>query len=419
VNRALPFFLDLLLGRGVPPSLGLSIEDERTRNTTGLDAEGSYIVPTAVGQLLGKTKSSSNFFRYADLLECVIGIQKYEKFTVSDDLRELGKKEGVDVDEQQIAKNFQPKGTLGGGSKRFCGDMLGDFLPQAPHFTNKTVWSVLQQYLNPACNEMFTCLRVNPDGNVVPTFVARQLPFSSPLFKQGTGKSLEHTEFMELPRWGVDSALVKSVDIGRSDALRFNFIHVYGDTVQAQRGFTEQIVENPPIRDDLDVARSGLRSYMMTVACSIKDTRDGSPKKWMSLLGDILMGQHLTVTGIMQTFGIQAPICPGDNIEWDDMVLHIESVTHNCSIDAMGKKTFLSTMSLSHGVRADPADAQSDVEDLNLYAGVLDEDQRTYDPGLMVDNAAPKVTEEDKAADSPMKSTNLPITASVGEGVLT
>lgn len=372
VNKALPFFIDLLLGRGIPPNLSVS-SDERLRSTIGLDAEGSYIVPALFGQLLGKSRVSSNFCRYADILETVIGLQKYGRAS-------------------NTALAFQPSGTAIDGSRRFTGtDMLGTFLPQTPQFTNRPIWSILQQYLNSAVNEMYTCLRVNPDGHVVPTFVARQLPFSSVLFKDGPEGSLPHTQFMEIPRWGIDPVLVRSVDIGRSDALRFNFIHVYGDALDPLRGITEQLVANPPMRDDLDVARSGLRSFMQTIACLNEDIRNGSPKKWMALLADILMGQHLTMTGIMQTVGIQSPICPGDNIEWDGIVFHIESVTHNCAIDATGKKTFMTSMSLSHGVRADPKTKDSD---LHLYAGVLPTDQTGFDPGSSSDTEKPRLVDD-------------------------
>lgn len=372
VNRALPFFIDLLLGQGVPPNLSVGIPDERLRSTTGLDAEASYVVPTLYGELLGKNRKSSSLLRYADVLETVIGLQKYDHAS-------------------NTSLAFQPSGTFTDGSRRFTNKpMLGTFLPQTPQFTNRPVWAVLEQYLNKTVNEMYTCLRVNPDGNVVPTFVARQLPFTSVLFKDSPEGSLEHTEFMELPRWGVDPVLVRSVDIGRSDSLRFNFVHVYGAAVDPLRGFSEQILENPPVRDDLDVARSGLRLYMQTVACLNEDIRNGSPKKWMALISDFLIGQQLTMTGVLQMVGVQSPICPGDNLEWDDIVFHIESVAHNCSIGGDGRKTFSTSLSLTHGVRADPG---SGATETSVYAGMLPADQTSFDPGVTAEARHPRKQE--------------------------
>lgn len=374
VNKAIPLFLDLLLGKGVPPNLSRGNADPRLQSTTGLTANYSYILPDIVGKALGKTKTSTSggLLTYADVLECIIGVQHYSTQEFSDDEKALMEGEVENIDELEIAKNFQPDGTRGGGSRRFGDNMLGEFLPQVPHFTDKSVWTILQQYLNPAVNEMYTCLRVNPDGLVVPTMVVRQLPFTSELLTV----DIQTTRFLELPRWGIAPVLVKEVDIGRSDALRFNFVHVYGDTVDHAAPFASQIVRNPPIRDDLDIARSGLRSHMQTIPCSPADTRQGSPAKWMAISSDILMGQQLTLTGIMSTFGIQAPICPGDNIEWDGIVFHIESVTHSCGIQPNGMKSFSTQLALTHGVRSDPG-----LEDITIYAGINTDDHLSFNPG--------------------------------------
>ena len=379
VNKAIPLFLDLLLGKGIPPNLSRGNSDPRLQSTTGLTANYSYILPTVVGKALGKTKTSTSggLLTYADVLECIMGVQHYSTLTFSADEKALMEGEVENVDELQVAKNFAPDGTRGGGSRRFADDMLGEFLPQQPHFYNKSVWTILQQYLNPAVNEMYTCLRVNPDGLVVPTMVVRQLPFTSQILST----SLQVTRFLELPRWGIASVLVKDVDYGRSDALRFNFVHVYGDTVDHAAPFAAQIVRNPPIRDDLDIARSGLRSHMQTIPCSPADTRNGSPGKWMEISSDILMGQQLTLTGIMSTFGIQAPICPGDNVEWDGIVFHIESVTHSCAMQPNGLKSFTTQLALSHGVRSDPG-----IEDITIYAGINRDDHLSFNPAVTKDS---------------------------------
>jgi hypothetical protein len=384
VNKAIPTFLDLLLGKGIPANLSRGNSDPRLQATTGLTANYAYILPDVVGKALNKTQKSTagGLLTYADVLECIIGIQKYSGSSgVEIELPQGG------IDEREAAKGFAPDGTEGGGSRRFTGtDMLGEFLPQAPHFYNKSVWTILQQYLNPAVNEMYTCLRVNPDGFVVPTMVVRQLPFTS----RHLTTSLSVTRFLDLPRWGIDPVLVKDFDLGRSDSLRFNFVHVYGDTVDHSAPFAAQIVRNPPIRDDLDIARSGLRPHMQTIPCAPEDTRNGSPKKWMEITSDILMGQQLTLTGTMVTVGIQAPICPGDNIEWDDVVFHIESVTHSCGIQPDGQKTFVTTLALTHGVRA----TGTGLSDLDIYAGTKPTDQLGFNPGLTKDS--PQETETDE-----------------------
>ncbi len=362
VNKAIPAFLDILLGKGVSQNLGRGGDDPRTRSTAGLDAPYGFMIPDAVGKVLGRQAKAKEHgsIAFVDLLDVIIGIQSYSNSG--------SRGRSTDI--------FGPDNTLGSSdTRKFTGvPMMGNFVPAAPQFTNQPVWSVLNQYLNPASNEIYTCLRVNADGKVVPTLIVRQLPFTSELYKG----SLPVTKFLDLPRWKIPSILVRSADLGRSDALRFNFVHVYGQPVNSATGsyLTEQIVDHPPLRDDLDIARNGLRGWFQTISCSAQETRSGDPTRWMELLADTVMSQCLTMTGTVTTIGIQAPIPPGDNLEWDGVVLHIESVTHNCSISGNGQKNFTTTVQLTHGVRANPGDT-----DLSLYAGIRHGDLTGFDPG--------------------------------------
>lgn len=418
-SSAIPFWLDLLLGRGINRNLGLNVSDE-LRSTTGLEAPGSFMVPAAVGQVFGRTETIDGavgkYFKFADLLDTVIGVQKYDSPNVSSSLL---------LEDSSITTTFaellSPVGARSSDTRRSCpAPLLGTFLPQAPQFSNVPVWSVLEQYLNRAVNEHYVCLRASPSGSIVPTYIARQLPFSSEefvnqdntlvngdLMQEGPSigsEPLTLTAFSELPRWRISDSLVRNVNYGRSDAMRFNFVHVYGDTVDPNRAFTEQIVENPPIRDDLDIARSGLRPYMQTVNChpaEIRSTTGSNPGAWMKILADIVIGQHLTLTGTLTSFGIQAPICPGDNLEWSGTLFHIESVTHSCSIDMMGKKTFTTSIALSHGMKAEPAAQATSTQysrSLQQYQFDLDGN----DPGLggsIVENTAQEAEKEKGRAD--------------------
>lgn len=355
--EALTFFLDLLLGQGVPINLSRGNNDVRLRSTAGLDAPYSYVIPSVVGDLLGqpvKTKESG-LLAYADILEFVYGVQKYGEASESAKSKE--------------AEIFNPLGTHSPGSRRYTGTaLLGTFIPAPPQFTSNSVWSILNQYLNEAVNEMYTCLRVNADGKVMPTIVARQLPYSTA--KAPT--DLAVTKLLDLPRWKLHPLIIQRIDLGRSDYQRFNFVHVYGNSGRGRADeMTAQVVRYPPRRDDLDIARNGFRPYMKVLACSDQDIRDGGPRVWMDIVADIVMGQHMTLTGTVELVGIQAPICPGDNVEFDGLVMHIEAVSHSCSIDQGGRKTFNTTLSLTYGVVAEPTGGN-----LGLYAGLDSDDQR-------------------------------------------
>jgi len=368
VNKAIPFFVELLLGRGVSTNLGRGNDDIRLKSTAGLEGAYAYILPTSVGALIGKTVSSKEpgILAASDLLELLMGVQQY------------GDQKPLSDDELAL---------LGGDSSGLVfwpnsGEtMMGRFLPNPPQFTNSSVWSILSQYLNPACNEMFTVLRSNGEGNIVPTLVVRQLPFSTHLLDT----KFPITQFLDLPRWKIHPILVRQVQVGRSDTLRFNFVNVQGlAPLKGSRSQTAQLVANPPFRDDLDIARSGLRNYSATIPCALEDINihnEGAEttqsSNWMDLLADILMGQHLTLTGSMTIVGVQAPICPGDNLEWDGVVFHIESVAHATAIQQDGKKSFTTTLTLSHGVRSNPPAVD---EDISIYAGIKTQDQMSYNP---------------------------------------
>lgn len=380
VTQALTFFLDLLMGQGVPVNLSRGNEDPRLRATAGLDAPYSYIVPTPVGQLLGQTEKTKagGLLAYADILEFVYGVQRYGDLDSA-----------TGTPEAQI---FNPEGTRTPGSRRYTGtDLMGTFIPTAPQFTNNSVWSILNQYLNSAVNELYTCLRVNADGKVMPTLVARQLPFSSEL----APSSIATTRFLDLPRWRLHPILIKRADLGRSGMQRVNFVHVYGDSGRGKPSeMTAQVVRYPPKRDDLDIARNGFNPMMKTVSCAETDILQGGPEKWMALIADIVMGQHMTLSGLTELIGIQAPICPGDNVELDGAVLHIESVSHRCSISADGKKSFTTTLALSYGVAAEPRGGN-----LGLYAGIYPDELRGLEASVSTDGDDPNEGEAALALD--------------------
>lgn len=386
VNEAIPFFVDLLLGRGIPANLGRGNSSKALKSTAGLEGDYSYILPREFGALIGKTATSKGggALAYADLIELQTGVQAYQRDrTISDYERGLFEESNPDnySNDKDKAVIFTPDGPASGSRRDTGTAMMGKFLITRPQLENSSVWSILNHYLNPACNEIYTCLRTNGDGKVVPTLVVRQLPFSSTL----VNVPFPVTKFLDLPRWKVHSAIVRGASIGRSDSLRFNFVHILGIMPGVAGGKSDlsgATVRNPPFRDDLDIARNGLRNYSATIPCSFEDIKvqtgpNGSTaaSNWMDLMADILMGQHLTLTGTLQLVGIQAPICVGDNLEWDGVIFHIESISHNCSITGDGKKTFSTSLSLSHGVRSNPGQ-----DDITVYAGIKADDQTSFDP---------------------------------------
>jgi hypothetical protein len=270
------------------------------------------------------------------------------------------------------------------------------------------VWALLSTYLNSPINEMYVTLRADPvDGRILPHLVVRQLPYTTDAAaveavlrqdaidqEMGTGREHRHheewqakvdatlaaaakkqgrklppklppkkpaagtsvkasaldiTQFQELPRWVVSPDLCYSMAVGRSESMRFNFVHISGVGIGSTVDQIGSFVRCEPNMDELDIKRNGLRPYRTTVNCLFKDMRKGATA-WRDLMTDVVIGQHLMLSGTMTIVGVVAPIAVGDNLEFENVVYHIEQVTHTSRIDPTGRRMFTSTLQLSHGV---------------------------------------------------------------------
>lgn len=408
VHLLISKFLEVFVGRGLPKEINTSQAPQLRQATSGGIVDGgkseeapfAYLVPKEVGDLLGKKSRSKKggILAYADLMELLFGVQKYNEHEDATDWK-------------AFIPDIAGDDALTTGSQRYTGTpLMGAFLPLMPNFDNRPMWSVLQQYLNPPINEMYTCLRVNEQGSVVPTIVLRQIPFTTPVLaakiERGAveGGAMTYTGFMDVPRWVLPAVLIERMRVGRSDATRCNFVHVYGQNadVASNVGMSQQLAQNQPIRDDFDIQRSGLHALMTTVACREINKVGNVPSKWMELIADRAIGSQYTLNGTVQTLGIEAPICEGDNLEFGNAVFHIESVGHSCSIDTgSGSRSWMTFMTLTNGLRVatvqthDGADGpesfssttdQAENDKFPLYPGLTDEDQRELDPRTGVDD---------------------------------
>ena len=419
VVKILTSFFEAILGRGVPASRSKFGKNNDVQNIyQGTDddpntqeAPFAYLVPEDVGKALDRTSRSKKggVLAFPDIFEFIYGVQEYENANSS-----------------SPEQRFQPKFKDGGQSNQTYKDagspLLGSFLPVGITVINKPLWSILNEYLNPVVNEMYVTLRVNSDGKILPTVIARQIPFTSNVFNNEGQKiegptqdgsvmaeNIKVTRFLDLPRWVMHPALFAGGTIGRSDATRTNFVHVYGQS-RLQKGVPQsyQIVVNPPIVDSLDIQRSGIRPFIGSTACEVADQVGKAPTVWMQLIADRMINSQLTVNGTISMVGVQAPIPVGDNLEWNGVVYHIESVTHNCFIDhEMGQKSFMTTLSLTHGMRnLDDNEASGNVannaddltgksagngtvdesfqksNDFPVYPGISTKDNMKYQPGI-------------------------------------
>lgn len=369
-DKIIETLIDVIIGKGVSSTVNVPVERGTTAarqiNATALPAQDlklapqankeapfAYLVPVAVAKLLGRDvaeKSKAGVFGYADLLDTIIGVQRFQ--TAEDN------SSGTFLPDL-----FYPE--LDAGStrsrKKTTIQLKGTFLPVNPSFVNQPLFQILQQFLNNSINEMYTALRVDENGAVVPTLVVRQIPFSTESIKERPEFPL--TRFMSLPRWVVDPTMVTVEDVGRSNATRTNMIHVYGDAsvYAANKSITNQMVRNPPIFDQTDIQRSGIRPMMATVSVALADqVRKDGARIWMEAIADWKIGSQYTLNGTLHTKGIQSPVAEGDNLEFEGHAYHIESITHSCVMSPDGRKTFSTSIEMSNGMPIDQTDATAD-----------------------------------------------------------
>lgn len=432
INAVIPAILSVTFGKGAFKNAG-GIGD------VYVPPNQAYLVPPEVSAIIGKTTFAySTTTNYASILDVLMGVQHYNKnqnatqaspwaLFVPDGLSPI-----PDIDNDLTWFNTPNK-------------MLGYFGLEFPPMNGIPVWNLLQNFLNAPLNEMYVTLRVNDVNQVVPTLVVRQLPFSTARNPKDVGHQsgnaypadngiatttlvksqakkgqtlligrrvnirnanssptqipdYDVTRFLEIPRWVVDESMIYSIDIGRSNVQRFNFIHIGGtsNAANSPQDSTGTYVRAPPLRDDADIQRSGLRIFQTTVNTVLLDAF-GGPVQWRDILADIVSGEQLTLTGTFVVQGISAPICVGDNLEFANTLYHIESVTHSCTIDVnSGRKQFQTSIAVSHGLaneyqQQDTLDAGG-TSDESLFAGIVETEPVTFD--------VPETSEQDPSFDN-------------------
>jgi len=247
----------------------------------------------------------------------------------------------------------------GGNYFKTTSEMPGSKTIDISDFQSVNVWSLLSDYANSNINELYTCYRVGVDGKYVyPSFIARQKPFNTEHYEKSAGDKdvTKNTKFLNLPRWKISPFLITSLNIGRSDKGRVNFCQIFTRSLSMDKNFNQsmQISEGNFVEDEEDIKRNGRKPYIASCNYDYAGAEtEFRAAKWAKLVADWLFGGHLKMTGTMQTVGIEEPICIGDNLEFDNIVYHIESTTHTMTIDGNGFNTFRTAISLSMGVSRD------------------------------------------------------------------
>lgn len=316
-------------------------EGEETPVSLTASPNGRLLVPETVWRTLRGAADSGPDRKAHDIIKGLIGRQEYETTGIARRSDEARAARG-EIFPSEPSVGFYPR----------LVPMDGQSIPQPPDLGGKPIWSILTTYLNEPVNEMFYTLRATRRGNVLPTVVARQIPFTSyPFYRQHRNS----TPYLDLPRWVISPKMVLRENFGASDSLRTNYTWLQPrdfTTQDAGQQAVENAVKYPPLADLADIERNGLNWYAKQLGSHLDTTFDNNQvgRFWSRLLADVTMDQHLKFTGSLTTNYIQEPIPIGDNLQYDGGIYHIEQIVHQGGISPDGKKTATTTFSLTNGI---------------------------------------------------------------------
>lgn len=397
-QKAIPSLLEITLGTG-PDNLIFKEAGKRA-----VSPNTKFLIPKILVKIFTNANDLNNQdTTFLDILNSWIGIQKYN----------IGGGENEDLIGTFIPNNLNAL-PLPGSTKIYeTENSIEGQMPLQPlNFTNQQTWSILDSYLNKPINEMYTCMKINREKRVVPTFIVRQNPLplrsgfqekteeindvidtnllndafarasvtpkyvtgkdpvyisplkqafqdaqiQNPVFK-GLFQEKKSTYFDELPTWNIDLQYITNISVGKSGAARTNFISLTPfNGLKGESGRNELNASySLPVLDSKDIQRNGLRSIMGSIPSAwVSDSdpdivrRNGFANQ---LMASIMFNGHLKLSGQISMVGIQAPIQHGDNVSIDGITYHIERVMHSGGIQADGRKVFLTTLNVSHGVK--------------------------------------------------------------------
>lgn len=262
---------------------------------------------------------------------------------------------------------YNPNGVLQTPLNTLSGAAIIKAIP-----SNGTVWGVLEFFKNAALNEMYTELCPDANGNLQPSIILRQMPFSNfdktevnPFFKNTaptdkggnrkrvedfvTAKS-EKTFFANLPRTVIKSSDIRQKNVGKSDHERVNHVIVV-PKIDFQSTFDIAYVTAYNIPS---IQRHGLRSLQTQSAYCMKrgEGLENYLNRCVSLLMDWFFQSHMLYNGTLTIDGTDRHIEAGTNLFIEDVqqLYHIEGYTHTYQIAQDGKITYNTELRVSRGM---------------------------------------------------------------------
>lgn len=351
-DNIIEFLLQLVFGMA---GNNINGRDADGKSLTGA-AKGSFnngiYAPSELGRILGKNES---IYKYWQILDTYLGMQTY----------------GVS---KNASNNMAPIFSRSLGNIKHCSrPCKGSMIFRPPLWSNVEIWSILAQYINPIVNEMFTVLRANEQGYIVPTLVLRERPFGTGLYgymsttveDKIVSRNDDRAMYYNHPRWIISPKVIRTLNVSTDESRRVNLVQIWitPSTAAFAGNGSSQVLNESTIRNDQfrqgnyvtdedDIYRHGLRAEIQEFSNGVTMDQYNQASHYAKIRADHLFNGHLFYNASVTLNGIVKPICEGDNAEINGIVYHIESVSHSGQISGNGIKSFTTSLQLSHGILA-------------------------------------------------------------------
>jgi hypothetical protein len=202
-QKAIIAMLNICLGMG-PDDAYKDPANTKAITATGAERKQSNLIlnpNTIMGvpwQVLLLTRGSQDTIveaagdvpTYIDLLQHIVGLQSFGD-QLDSDLNTKAHPEAIKMWPVLLGK------TTVGNHYLAQQPITGSLTPMPVDFNGKSVWAILDTYLNKPINEIYTCLKPDLAGYIRPTIVTRQIPFTIGKIQEQI-EITPNTEFKEL-----------------------------------------------------------------------------------------------------------------------------------------------------------------------------------------------------------------------------
>jgi hypothetical protein len=249
-------------------------------------------------------------------------------------------------------------------------------------FGTHTLWQLLRDNCNDAINELVADMRWEQDGKAKLTLYKRVRPF---IFRDDfDGKTAKLTEPLIAYMYNVRTVKIPLNDILAADAGtnwqdKYNFVEILVDQSNTEQVRNYMIKGKSQSLDEVAFPREGFRPMFVSTRYLPKDMGGGFDPfgvvDWKNLIREWHFNSHVLLNGNIVFMGQNNYIQVGDNIMFDERAItttqninadslkhrkdsphvlaHVESVSHNFTVDNKGARHFSTTVSFVRGIIVD------------------------------------------------------------------